>query len=192
MQQPRINTRRLLLRPFSLPDASVVQTLAGDIQVADTTHNIPHPYEDGMAEEWISGHLPAFKAGTQVTLAITLVESGELAGAVGLTMLQYKREAELGYWVGVPFWNRGIATEAVVAIIDYGFSQMKLGRITGWHLLRNPSSGRVMEKAGLRSDPDSQRTLVKNGREELLTSRSIRFEGWSKRFEPSIRPMYDL
>ena len=180
MRQPNISTRRLLLRPFELGDASQVQKLAGDVRVADTTHNIPHPYLDGMAEEWISGHRPAFDAGTQVVFAITLDNTANVVGAAGLNV-SAPREAELGYWVGVPYWNQGVATEATKAVIDFGFSRLALRTITGWHLVRNPGSGRVMQKAGMRRDPEGQKTLTKNGREESLISCSIHCEDWEIR-----------
>ena len=57
---PRLTTDRLVLRPFCLEDAKDVQRLAGDREVAATTQ-VPHPYEDGVAEEWIGGHESAFQ-----------------------------------------------------------------------------------------------------------------------------------
>jgi hypothetical protein len=78
---PRLSTERLLLRPFSLSDASVVQRLAGDRSIADTTLNIPHPYEDGAAEAWISTHQEVFDQGKGLTLAITTKADGALTGS---------------------------------------------------------------------------------------------------------------
>ena len=64
-QCPTLHTQRLILRPFEMADARDVQRLAGDHAIADTTLNIPHPYEDGMAEQWIATHQPQFEAGEQ-------------------------------------------------------------------------------------------------------------------------------
>lgn len=178
-ERPSITTDRLLLRPFSIEDAHEVQKLAGDSRVADTTHRIPHPYEDGMAEEWINSHETTFLDGTQVVFAITLRATESVVGAIGLTVSSAEDEAELGYWVGVPFWNKGIATEATTAVIDYGFSKLRLKKISAWHLLRNPSSGRVMEKAGMRRDALSQRKINKGGKEESLTSCLLLREDWA-------------
>lgn len=131
-----------------------------------------------MAEAWINSHERAFRENSQVVFAITLRRSTALVGAIGLTVSPEAYEAELGYWVGVPFWNRGIASEAAKAVIDYGFSRLRLGRIVAWHLVRNPSSGRVMQKAGMRRDEQNHRTMEKDGREEKLDSWLLLREDW--------------
>ena len=64
--QPTLETERLILRPFRLDDAKRVQLLAGRREIASTTLNVPHPYEDGMAEQWISTHESVFQAGRGV------------------------------------------------------------------------------------------------------------------------------
>ena len=150
--QPGIDTARLVLRPFVPGDAPRVQQLAGHPDIADTTLNIPHPYEDGMAESWIETHLPGFEAGLLATFAIVLRDDDDLIGAIGLTINRELRMADLGYWVGKPYWNRGYATEATRALITYGFESLGLNRIGAQHLTRNPASGRVLEKAGMRPE----------------------------------------
>lgn len=148
-QMPTLETQRLILRPFDMTDAKDVQKLAGDRAVADTTLNVPHPYEDGMAEQWIATHQPKFDAGEQANFAVVLRDSGELAGAIGLGIEKRFDRAELGYWIGAPYWNRGYCTEAGRALLRYGFGELKLNRVHASHFARNPASGRVMEKLGM-------------------------------------------
>jgi RimJ/RimL family protein N-acetyltransferase len=148
-EYPRLTTRRLLLRPFAAEDAADVERLAGDFAVADTTLEIPHPYEPGMAAEWFATHRPKFDAGEMIALAITTREGADLIGAVGLGIRQRFDRAELGYWVGKPYWGKGYATEAARALMDYGFRDLRLNRIFAVHFRRNPASGRVMQKLGM-------------------------------------------
>ena len=118
---PTLATARLVLRPFRLEDAPTVQRLAGVREVAATTLTVPHPYPDGAAEAWIATHAGAWAERKVLTLAVTLREDGALVGAVGLALVMADRRAELGYWIGVPWWNRGFATEASRALVDFGF-----------------------------------------------------------------------
>ena len=148
--QPNLRTRRLLLRPFTLADAPDIQSLAGDRAIADTTLRIPHPYPDGAAEEWIRTHAPGFAAGHHATFAITRSGDGTYLGTVGLVIDAPNAAAELGYWIGVPFWGQGYATEASRALLDFGFRALALHRIHATHLMRNPASGRVMQKIGMK------------------------------------------
>jgi RimJ/RimL family protein N-acetyltransferase len=101
--QPTLCTPRLELRPFTLDDAQVVQRLAGDRAIADTTANIPHPYEDGMAEAWISTHPALYEQKIDAVYAMTLADTGELVGAIGLMLNLDNQRGELGYWVGKPY-----------------------------------------------------------------------------------------
>src|SRR4051812_1681184 len=121
---PTLKTERLSLRPFALADAADVTRLAGDPLVADTTLNIPHPYEDGMAVQWISGHSRTFAEEKGVTFAITLEPEGTLVGAISLMRMLTGHQAELGYWVASPYWNQGICTEAGTAVLKYAFSEL--------------------------------------------------------------------
>ncbi|MCF7825322.1 MAG: GNAT family N-acetyltransferase [Candidatus Marinimicrobia bacterium] len=146
---PEILTKRLLLRGFQPADAPEVQLLAGSIEVAKMTLNIPHPYLDGMAEDWIASHQQDFNTGDAVVFAMVDVQSGNLVGAIGLMITKRFNRAELGYWVGHPFWGRGYATEAAQAILRYGFEELQLNKIYATHMTRNPASGRVMQKIGM-------------------------------------------
>lgn len=160
----RIETARLLLRPFTLADAPDVQRLAGHRDIASTTLNIPHPYEDGMAERWISGHQERYERGECVDWAITLRSSGMLVGAISLMDISRQHaSAELGYWIGRPYWGQGYCTEAARAVVDYGFRVLGLNRIHACHFARNPASGRVMQKIGMTHEGHRRQAVEKWG-----------------------------
>jgi ribosomal-protein-alanine N-acetyltransferase len=146
---PTLKTERLVLRAFTLRDAPDVQRLAGEWEVARTLLSVPHPYEAGMAEEWISEHRPAFERGEGVNFAVLLRERGELCGSCGLLINPRDANAELGYWIGVPYWGRGYATEAAREVVRYGFEQLWLHRIYAAHFGNNPASARVLKKIGM-------------------------------------------
>jgi [ribosomal protein S5]-alanine N-acetyltransferase len=148
-EQPTLHTQRLILRAFTLADAPDVQRLAGAREIAAMTLTIPHPYQDGMAEEWIKTHPKAFNEGKDVNLAIVLRDTGLLCGAIGLGINQEHNHAELGYWIGKPYWGQGYCTEAAKEILRYGFEVLGLHRIHSGHFSHNPASRRVMQKIGM-------------------------------------------
>jgi RimJ/RimL family protein N-acetyltransferase len=171
-KQPVLSSARLVLRPFSTADAPVVCKLVQEREIASTTLNIPHPYEDGMAEAWIATQEPAWLRGEIATFAVTEPSEG-IVGAIGLTIELPHQRAEAGYWIGLPFWGRGYATEALSAIIAFGFSQLNLNRIHASHMTRNPASGRVMIKAGMRFEGSLRQHVMKWGKFEDLASYAI-------------------
>jgi RimJ/RimL family protein N-acetyltransferase len=146
---PILESDRLQLRPFLLTDASNVQRLAGNRAIADTTLNVPHPYEDGMAEAWISSHQPESEAGELAAFAIMTKAEDELVGAISLKVDRPFARAELGYWIGEPYWGRGYCTEAATRIVQYGFTELKLHRVHAAYFARNPASGRVLKNIGM-------------------------------------------
>lgn len=159
---PTLATARLVLRPFQLSDATSVQRLAGAREVADTTLSIPHPYPDGAAVSWIATHEGAWTRHESATLAVTEAEAG-LIGAISMRIELAQRRAELGYWIGLPFWGRGYATEAARAMIAWGFSHVGVERIYAHHMTRNPASGRVMAKAGMQHEGTLRRHFYRWG-----------------------------
>lgn len=171
--RPTLLTDRLLLRPFAAVDAWRVQAMAGAPEIAATTVNIPHPYPDGAAEAWIASHLPAWIDGTGVTFAITDRMIGDLTGAIGLVIDRAHRKAELGYWIGREHWNRGLCTEAARVVIAFAFDTLDLHRVHASHFVQNPSSGRVMQKVGMRFEGIQRGAFLKNGAFEDVATYSI-------------------
>jgi ribosomal-protein-alanine N-acetyltransferase len=165
-KQEILRTERLILRPFELSDARIVQQKAGDKAVADTTANIPYPYPDGLAEEWISTHQPKFESGELINCAITLEKTRELIGAIGLVINKRFNHAELGFWIEKDLWGKGYATEAARALIDYGFNKFGLHKIFAHHMTRNPASGKVMKKLGMHEEGLLKEHVLRSGKYE--------------------------
>lgn len=160
---PKLKSERLTLRPFTLDDAKAVQKLAGDKKIAETTLDMPHPYPDGAAEEWISTHQKQFERNKEIIWAITKNDTGELVGAIGFKLRPEFNKAEFGFWIGVPYWNKGYASEALSSIIKYGFEELDLNKIYAHHFHTNPASGKVMLKNGLKEEGYLREDIIKNG-----------------------------
>jgi ribosomal-protein-alanine N-acetyltransferase len=182
-QLPILETKRLILRPFAMADAKDVQRLAGDRAIADTTLTIPHPYGDGVAEAWISTHRQAFDQEEGVTLAITRKPDGVLLGAISFIDISKGHQAELGYWVGLPYWTQGFCTEAASALLRYGFSALGLIRIHARFLARNPASGRVMQKLSMRHEGCRRQHVIKWGKCEDIELYGILKPEWEETLE---------
>jgi RimJ/RimL family protein N-acetyltransferase len=140
---PVLETERLILRAPRLEDAKSIATLANDRRIAENTARIPHPYRVADAEAFIAGvNVPD---GETVFLITDLDEA--VLGACGVGMVE-DQGPELGYWLGVPFWGQGYATEAVRAVIDYAFTELDYPFLNAGARVTNPASRRVLEKCG--------------------------------------------
>ncbi len=146
---PTLISSRIRLRPFNFDDAPEVQRLAGDVNVARNTLAMPFPYADGMAEAWIGNHATDFNEGKSAIWAITLKEKDDLIGAIGLSLQLQFSNAEIGYWIGKEYWNNGYCTEALKEVINFGFVYFRLHKMYASYFGNNPSSGKVMQKAGM-------------------------------------------
>jgi ribosomal-protein-alanine N-acetyltransferase len=168
VEQPMLQTRRLILRPFAASDAPMVRRLAGEKEIADTTLNIPYPYPDGAAEAWIATHPRRFADGVSAIFAVVKRREGSLIGSIGLEISTEHATAEMGYWIGRPYWNHGYCTEAAEAILGFAFNDLLLNRVQARHLTRNPASGRVMQKIGMSHEGHLRQAVLKWGKSEDL------------------------
>ena len=175
---PTIRTERLLLRPFARADAGAVTELAGAFEIADTTISVPHPYSLQVAVDWIAGHRRARQRGQGFRFAVTQAESAQLVGCVELRDLnQEHAQAEMGFWIGRPFWGHGYASEAGSAIVRFGFESLGLNRIYAFHMARNPASGKVLQKLGMQREGILRQRVRKWGRfEDVMAYAVLRSE----------------
>ncbi len=169
--QPTIATARLILRPYTLADASAVAKLAGRREIADTTLSFPHPYLEQHARDWITRHTEGRSQGKEIVV-----------GSVGMKDIdQEHSHAEMGFWIGVDWWRQGYATEAAEAVLQFGFETLKLNRIHAHHMLRNPASGRVLEKIGMKREGILRERVRKWGVFEDVAVLSVLRKEWPGR-----------
>ncbi|RKE78715.1 MULTISPECIES: GNAT family N-acetyltransferase [unclassified Chryseobacterium] len=158
---PVLQTERLILSQLEEKDIPFIVELLQHRIFSDLTSNIPYPYVENDARSWVKMSKEAFENNTGYTFAIRNKE-GQIIGAIGLHDRDDDK-AELGYWIGIPYWNKGYVTEAAKAIIDFGFNELKLNKIFATHFPHNPASGRIMEKAGMEQEAVLIKEVKKDG-----------------------------
>ena len=157
MTAPReLRTARLLLRSFQREDIPALVPLVGAREIAATTTNIPNPYTEDDARSFLTQSENDFLAGRSISYLIAVAQTGELCGGVGLTITAVHRHAELGYWIGVPYWGQGFAREAASAVMSFGFESLQMHRIFAHVHAGNIASQRVLEKIGMRHEGRSR------------------------------------
>jgi RimJ/RimL family protein N-acetyltransferase len=156
-----LRTARLLLRSLEPGDVPALLRFAGAREIAAMTVRIPHPYTEEDARSFLAHVEEGTRSGSAVHLAITVPPNSELCGLVGLDLVSPHGHAELGYWIGVPLWGNGFATEAARAMVAFGFATLGLHRIYAHHFARNVASQRVLEKIGMRHEGRSRQHIRK-------------------------------
>jgi RimJ/RimL family protein N-acetyltransferase len=155
-----------LLRPYRLSDkASICEDrLIHNPRVAQYMSNIPHPYTERDAEEWLQ-----LASTTVAHHQFAIVRNDRVIGGIGFIFPPggragvQRHTAEFGYWLGEPYWGKGIATEAATAVSNWGFQALDLVRIEAAVYHPNLASARVLEKAGFQFEGRLQAAYFKNG-----------------------------
>ena len=146
VQPTGLITPRLLVRPPTLADAPALVALLNDRRIAQNTLRIPHPYQIADARAFIGS---ANTREDEIALLVTRNSAPGVIGACGIAQLTFAGP-ELGYWIGVPFWGLGYATEAAHAVIDHAFGELGYEFLVAGARVTNPGSHRVLEKCGFR------------------------------------------
>lgn len=164
MNFPRLETDRLILRQLNRKDRQRIMLLAGDKEIAKTTLNIPHPYTEKHAMEWINSTLLAFERRQSSVFGLVLKSENQLIGAMSVDYNKKHQRGALGYWIGKPYWNKGFATEALRIVLEYEFSRDVLNKVEACYFAENPASGRVMQKAGMFKESEKKQHIKRNNR----------------------------
>ena len=153
---------KIKIRDLKLSDKAQLAKLANNKKVWDNLRDyIPYPYTESDAEFFIE---LTHKEDPKQTFGIEY--KGKLSGVIGLVVQKdvYQKSAEIGYWLGEPFWGNGIATSAVELITKYGFDTLDLNRIYTGVFEFNIASMRVLEKNGYKKEGIFKNAILKNDR----------------------------
>ncbi|HFK5568431.1 GNAT family acetyltransferase [Elizabethkingia meningoseptica] len=147
---PQLETKRLILSSLEEKDIPFITEYLQEKIISENTSHIPYPYSEDDARNWLkmAGDALATKSG--YTFAIREKE-GKIIGAIGIHD-RGDDKAELGYWIALPYWNKGFATEAAKAVLNFGIKELKLHKIYATHFLHNPASGKILEKIGMQKE----------------------------------------
>ncbi len=158
----RIDIAEWHIRNYAVRDVAALVKYANNRKVSiNLRDRFPYPYKRAHAAAWIQ-HVKAQKPQTNFAIA----SDGELIGGIGLELQGdvHRLSAEIGYWLGEPYWGKGIATRAVRALTEYGFANYPLVRIFAGVFEWNPASARVLEKAGYVFEGRLRKSAIKDGK----------------------------
>lgn len=149
------------LRPLRIDDATQVAALANNAKISRNMRDgFPHPYSMKNAEDFI-----AYTRKSDPVTIFAIECDGAYVGNVGLHPCEdvYRMSAEIGYFIGEPFWNKGIATKAISLAVEFGFDSLGLNRIHAGVFSFNEASVRVLEKCGFQREGVSREAVFKEG-----------------------------
>ena len=175
--QIRLSLEGLLLRPWASGDEVSLVRHANNRKIWQNVRDrFPHPYTENDAKLWIK---IANRDTTMLNLAMEV--EGQAVGDLGVMFKDdvYRRSAEIGYWLGEAYWNRGLASQAVAAVSDYVFAHFDIVRLYANVFAHNAASARVLEKAGYTFEARLRQSVFKDGQilDELVYAKLRSPEG---------------
>lgn len=159
-----LETPRLIIRRMAMRDAADIFEYSRDAEVA--RHVLWEAHRSiGESRAYIRYTLRKYRIGEPASLVIEHREAGRVIGTIGFMWYQSENNAaEIGYSLSRDYWNQGLMTEALRALITFGFLKMRLHRIEAQHEVDNPASGAVMRKCGMRKEGTLRGRLFNKGR----------------------------
>lgn len=158
--QPVVATERFVLRPLRASDAGLIEHYTSDKRVASMTTTIPHPLPPGAAEAFVERALSPDRTEDVWAMDGTVSGAPEVMGLISLERMD-RNQSEIGYWVAPPFWNTGLASDAVQALVEAN----PFGNATIFASVfqDNPASGRVLTNCGFEYIGDAEAYSVARG-----------------------------
>ena len=176
-----LETDRLILRPLKDQDSESLYENVKEYDIAKWTISIPHPYPKEGAMAFIKQSKKHMQSGLAYHLAILSKDTSELMGVMSLIGVNMRhRNAELGYWVGKDYWNKGIATEAASKMLEFGFKDLNMQRISARCIHGNIPSIRVIEKIGMKYEGTFRKEILKEDRFIDMKYYAILKEEWRR------------
>ena len=174
---PEIEGKRIVLRKLKLSHANDMYQNIRNKAIARWT-TIPQPYPADGAVKHIRQQQRLWRERKSFAFAVILKETGKLIGGIGLIRVDFKHQcAELGYWLAKRYWNRGLMTEAIPLILQFGFKELKLYRIYAMKYQANVASARVLEKCGFTREGCMRKAIIlRNQRQDLLNYAILKTE----------------
>lgn len=166
------------VRSLMPADAEAIAKYANNRNVSiNLRDSFPYPYTLADAQKWLRS-----VAARQPETAWAIASSREVVGGIGIHIQPdvYRHSAELGYWLGEPFWGKGIATAAVKSVVDFVFRNFDLVRLFAGVFEWNPASERVLKKAGFVLESRMRKSVLKEGKHIDQLLYVIIREDWEK------------
>jgi RimJ/RimL family protein N-acetyltransferase len=174
-----VETPHLRLRTVEPADAESIQKAAKAREISDTMISIPHPYPEGEAERYVKRQMEGRQAGHSMAFAIEHKEDEKFLGVLELRKIDAEHLlAEMSFWLIPEVWGQGYMSEVVQVVIKYAFEDLGLNRLYAYCMVRNPATGRVLEKNGFRQEGLLRQRVRKWGEFEDVLLWAILREEW--------------
>ena len=161
---PTLSTARLILSQPTVSDVEEVVFHANSTsEIAENTLTFPYPYREEHAHFWFKMAEEGFQKKEAFIFGIREKENLKLIGGIGLHLDLVNNKAEVGYWLGKSFWNKGYVSEALQRVLQFGFEELNLNKIYASHFPHNPASGKVLQKNGFEFEGILKQEVLKNG-----------------------------
>ncbi|MFH1207449.1 MAG: GNAT family N-acetyltransferase [Patescibacteria group bacterium] len=159
-----IKTKRFVLRPYRLSDAPAVARNINDYKIYRYTLHIPYPYRLSDATKWFAKTIPQYRQRSPKDIQFAIEMDREIVGCVGLSHIEPRHKAEIGYWLARRYWGQGIIPEAVKLVVNYAFKKFKLHRVYAYTFVPNRASQKVLKKNGFKREGLMRKVVKKRGR----------------------------